>query len=226
LLLLAQGEAVAFSLECFISGPFQTNVYVLISSSSKEAVVVDPAPESADKIFSLLEEKDKTLSAIWITHSHWDHTADCRFLLEEQKVPVVVHKYDADNLQTPGCDGLPCYVDMQSVTPSKYVKEGDILTIGESTWKVIHTPGHSPGSVCFYNEKEGALISGDTLFAKTMGNISFPTSSPHLMGTSLFRLSTLPPSTRVFPGHGESTTIGNERSWMLDAAEGLCGEKK
>ena len=217
---------MTFDLQKITSGPFQTNSYIILSTSSKEAVVVDPAPESADAILALLEKKDKNLSAIWITHSHWDHTADCHFLLEERKVPVVVHKYDADNLQTPGCDGLPCYIDMQPVTPSRYVKDGERLTVGKSSWIVIHTPGHSPGSVCFYNEEEGVLLSGDTLFAKTMGNISFPTSSPHLMGTSLFRLSSLPPPTKVFPGHGESTTIAQERSWMLDAAEGLSEEAR
>jgi len=225
-LLLLHGVAVAFELQKITSGPFQTNSHLILSTSSREAVVVDPAPESFDKIVSLLEKKQKKLSAIWITHSHWDHTADCHLLLQERRVPVVVHKYDADNLQTPGSDGLPCYIDMQPVTASRYIKDGEILTIGESKWRVIHTPGHSPGSVCFYNEEDGVLLSGDTLFATTMGNISFPTSSPHLMGTSLFRLSTLPPQTKVFPGHGEATTIEQERSWMLDAAEGLCEEKR
>jgi len=217
---------MSFDIKSFSTGPFQTNVYIVFSTNSRQAVAIDPAPESTDRIIQILEQKNKTLSAIWLTHSHWDHTADCSFLLEYQKVPVLVHKHDADNLVHPGADGLPAFLDMQPVTPTKYIENGEVLTIGESRWEVIHVPGHSPGSVCFYNQEEGVLISGDTLFAGTMGNISFPTSSPHLMGTSLFRLSSLPPSTRVFPGHGRATTIEAERNWMLDAAEGLAEEKK
>ena len=90
---------------------------------------------------------------------------------------------------------------------------------------VIHTPGHSLGSVCFYYEKEGILLSGDTLFKGTMGNVSFPTSSPALMGETLLKLSRLPPATKVFPGHGLATTIGDEQSWMASVAQNLREEK-
>jgi len=102
------------------------------------------------------------------------------------------------------------------------LKEGDRVSIGNQIFEVIETPGHTPGGVCFYNGNQHLLFSGDTLFKGTIGNLSFPTSRPHLMWTSLSKLAKLPAETRVFPGHGLETTIGQEK-W-LERAEELFGE--
>jgi glyoxylase-like metal-dependent hydrolase (beta-lactamase superfamily II) len=210
---------MSIRIECLPSGPFHTNTYLLMSSSSNDAVVVDPSPNSAHELEALLKEHQKTLIAIWITHSHWDHTADCHALLTHRDIPVMVHRFDAENLIHPGSDGIPSWIPIHPLTSATLLNDGDILHVGSSSWKVIHTPGHSPGSVCLYNAKEGFLLSGDTLFKGTMGNISFPTSSPYLMGETLLKLSSLPPTTRVLPGHGPSTTIGNEQAWMVISAQ-------
>ncbi len=93
------------------------------------------------------------------------------------------------------------------------LEEGDRISIGEIAFTVISTPGHSPGCVCFYCEKEHILFSGDTLFKGTIGNLTFPTSVPDEMWPSLDKLAALPPETKVYPGHGPSTTIGDE-SWL------------
>jgi glyoxylase-like metal-dependent hydrolase (beta-lactamase superfamily II) len=208
-------------IECYPSGPFQTNTYLLISTSTGDAVVVDPAPDSADSLLAAIQQHKKTLLAVWITHSHWDHTADCHALLAQHNVPVMVHQLDSENLISPGSDGLPSLISIPPLTTLTYINDGDVLSLGKGVWTVLHSPGHSLGSVCFYNADDGILLSGDTLFKGTMGNISFPTSSPYLMGETLLKLSALPPATRVFPGHGPSTTIAKERSWMVTASQKL-----
>jgi hydroxyacylglutathione hydrolase len=200
-------------MECLAAGPLLTNVYLL--SSQQEAVVVDPAPESEQVLSTILKERGLVLTAVWITHSHWDHIAGCRSLVDEYAVRVYVHKLDADNLLQPGSDGIPSFVSVRPVDGATYIADGDLLRCGSQEWIVMHTPGHSLGSVCFYNKQEGMLISGDTLFRGTMGNVSFPTSDPELMDETLHRLSQLPPETKVYPGHGPPTTIQRERSWMV-----------
>lgn len=212
---------MSITIECLPSGPLQTNTYLLMASSSNDAVVVDPAPRSADAIEALLKERHKTLTAIWITHSHWDHTADCQALVTHHSIPVMVHRFDAENLIHPGSDGIPSWIPIHPLASVTLLNDGDRLHVGESTWQVLHTPGHSPGSICLYNAEEGVLLSGDTLFEGTMGKISFPTSSPFLMGETLLKLSALPPSTRVLPGHGPATTIGDEQPWMIVSAQQL-----
>ena len=183
-------------------------------SCDNKAVVIDPAPGCAEKINRALHHKKMTMEAIWITHSHWDHIAGCSELLQGRSVPVVVHALDADNLTHPGTDGIPSWVKVEPVKAVTLVRDGDALTLGSSAWKVLHTPGHSLGSVCYYHQEKGWLFSGDTLFKGTMGNISFPTSAPALMNDSLKKLCTLPEDTIVLPGHGPATTIGAEREWM------------
>ena len=113
---------------------------------------------------------------------------------------------------------MPCWIDIEGIVPTHLMDEGDTIAVGDLHFKVIHTPGHTPGGVCFYCPEEKILISGDTLFKGTIGNLSFSTGRPALMWPSLKKLALLPPETQVFPGHGEKTTIGNEK-WLARAEE-------
>ena len=205
-------------LQDFPSGPFETNAYVAVCEKTKKAAIIDPAPSSSSKISHFINQKQLTPVAIFLTHSHWDHIADANELKNRYKIPVYIHLLDAPNLEKPGSDGLPCWLTIEGVKPDHYLKEGDKLTVGEIEFVVIETPGHTPGGVCFYSEKDGILLSGDTLFKGTIGNLSFPTATPKLMWDSLNKLAQLPPETTVFPGHGPSTTIGNE-NWLHRAEE-------
>lgn len=132
------------------------------------------------------------------------------------KIPVAVHPEDAPNLEQPGADQLPCYIDIEGVVPDDLLKEGQRIAIGDLTLQVIETPGHSPGCVCFYSPENKVLISGDTLFQGSIGKLTLPTARPELMWDSLRKLAKLPPETVVYPGHGGSTTIGKE-SWLPNA---------
>jgi hydroxyacylglutathione hydrolase len=197
-------------IQIFPSGPFSTNAYVVSCSQTQEAAVLDPAPESAEHIQNYLNKHQLKLRKILLTHSHWDHIADVKTLKDHFQVPVYVHLLDAPNLQSPGADGLPLWIAIPPVQPDHYLEEGMLISIGDLSFKVIHTPGHSPGCVCFYEAKQHLLFSGDTLFKGAIGNLSFPTSQPELMDSSLAKLAQLPSQTRVFPGHGPSTTIQEE----------------
>lgn len=200
------------------SGPFATNAYIIGCETTHEAVIIDPAPDSAKNIEKIISEKKLKPIAIWLTHSHWDHIADAAALKKKYQIPVFIHADDTPNLQEPGADGLPCWISIEGVNSFKTINEGDKLTVGNHIFQVIHTPGHTPGGVCFYCPEENIVFSGDTLFKGTIGNLSFPTARPQLMWPSLKKLSLLPAETRVYPGHGPRTTIGDE-SWLSRAQE-------
>lgn len=196
--------------QAFPSGPYLTNSYVIGCSNTHEAAIVDAAPESTNKILAFLRDRQLKPKILLLTHSHWDHIADAAVLKKGCGVPIYVHSLDAPNLEKPGADGLPFRMAIEGIQPDKLIEEGDSVQIGNYTFKVIHTPGHSAGSVCFYCEQENLLFSGDTIFRGAIGNTSFPTSRPDLMRHSLAKLGKLPSQTKVLPGHGPSTTIGAE----------------
>ena len=202
----------------FPSGSFGTNAYVVACPETRIAVILDPSENSAPSIINFITKNHLKPEKILLTHSHWDHIVDIGPLIDQYSLPVFVHPEDAPNLIKPGSDGLPIWLDIPGIQPTGYLNEGDQITVGDLSFEVIHTPGHSPGGVCFYCPEKEVLFSGDTLFKGTLGNLSFPTSNPTRMWTSLAKLSKLPPQTRVYPGHGDSTTIGAE-SWLSDAEQ-------
>lgn len=208
-------------IQVFPSGPFETNAYVVACDhrdGSNQAAIVDPAPNSTFAITDFVSKKNLKPIAIWLTHSHWDHIADVSKLKAKYNIPVYIHPLDAPNLKTPGADQLPCWILIEGVEPDVLIDEGDSLSLGNLKFTVIHTPGHSPGGVCLHCPEAQILLSGDTLFKGTIGNLSFPTAEPDLMWISLQKLAKLPPSTKVYPGHGPDTTIGNE-DWLSRAKQ-------
>lgn len=204
------------TIQAFPSGPFATNAYIVACSATRLAAIIDPAPDSTTALTKYLADHNLTLDKILLTHSHWDHIADVAALKAKHPVPVLIFPDDAPNLETPGSDGIPCMIDIPGVKPTHLLKEGEVISVGSLSFEVIHTPGHTPGGVCFYCKQHHCLFSGDTLFKGTIGNLSLPTARPHLMWDSLTKLSKLPPDTIVYPGHGPSTSIGVE-DWLADA---------
>lgn len=206
----------------FPSGPLGTNAYVVACPNTHQAAIIDPAPNSAPDIAAFLEQNQLHPVSILLTHSHWDHFADAEELRLKYNIPVWVHPDDKQNLIQPGSDGIPCFLKISPVTECQLLEENLILKVGDLKLHVICTPGHSPGGVCFYCSEHAFLLSGDTLFKGTIGNVSFSTGSPESMWESLRKLEKLPEDTAVFPGHGPSTTIGHEKHW-LGRAEDLFG---
>ena len=205
-------------IETFPSGPAETNAYLVGCPKLKRAVVIDAPFDCSEGILARAKKLDLHIDMLLLTHSHWDHTAEAALLKELCKIPVYVHQEDAENVEHPGSDRLPLFFPVKGVKPDGFLSDGQHIKVGQLTVEVIHTPGHTPGCVCFYIEKEHVLFSGDTLFCGTIGNLSFPTARPSLMWKSLKRLSQLPAETIVYPGHGDPTTIGAER-WIAQAQD-------
>jgi glyoxylase-like metal-dependent hydrolase (beta-lactamase superfamily II) len=204
------------NIQVFPSGPFSTNAYVVSCAETGESAIIDPAPNSAGAIFKYCDEHHFTPKKIIITHSHWDHIADTSVLKKHFHSDVYVHPLDAPNLREPGSDGLPLMIAIEGVEPDKLLNEGDIVEVGNLRFAIIHTPGHCRGSICLYSKEHQTVFVGDTMFKGSIGNLSLPTSKEEDMWVSLPKLAKLPPETKVYPGHGPTTTIGKE-TWLSNA---------
>ena len=195
-----------------VIGPVSTNVYVLGDPRTREAIAIDTAIPSLTWISGALAERDWTLKLIVSTHGHWDHVGDNAAVAEHTGAPIAVHQLDAHRLTNP----QPLYApfEIPPSVPAVDLAEGGEIRFGEIRLRVLHTPGHTEGSVCLYAADEHLLFSGDTLFAGGWGRIDLPGGDADAMVASLGRLTGLEDPVGVFPGHGPDTTIGRERAWM------------
>ncbi len=196
----------------FPCGPLETNA-ILFGGSGRGAAI-DPSLGSAKKIIDQAKRSGLAIEKILLTHSHWDHIADVHALKEKTGASLYVHQLDAMNVEAPGSDGLPLYFPITPSKPDHLLQGGEIITVGPFELQAIHTPGHTPGGVCFYLASEGILFAGDTLFCGGMGRLDLPTGNAQSMRASLRKLAMLPPKTRVISGHGRETEIGKE-GWMV-----------
>ena len=180
-------------------GLYQTNCYIL--AESDRCLVIDPGDE-AGKLLAFLEQNGLTLEAVLLTHGHFDHVGAVKNLAAETDCRVFLCEEEL---------ALPRTMTAGSLYYTDFYKDGDRLTLAGMTFEVLHTPGHTPGSVCLRFGEH--LFSGDTLFAGSCGRTDFPGSSPSDMTRSLKRLSQLEEDLKVYPGHGEATTIGEEKRY-------------
>ena len=206
----------------FSAGPLETNTVLLACPKTHKAAIIDVPFESIPLLMEEIKRNSLQPQMILLTHSHWDHIGAAIELKEKLKIPIYIHAEDAKNLEAPGSDGLPLFFPVKGGVADHLLKDGQLIELGSLKIEVIHTPGHTPGGVCFWIKDEGVLIAGDTLFQGTIGKLSLPTGRPHLMWESLKKLSKLPAHTRVIPGHGEETTIGAEK-WLSDPEKKFGG---
>lgn len=191
-------------------GPFEVNCY-LAWGPPRQALVIDPG-EDADRILDALSGHRLSVAAYLLTHGHADHVSALAELCRRHPAPVSMHPDDARWSFTPRA-GIPgAYPPPEQ--PGAEVRplaDGQEGRDGGLRWRVIATPGHTPGGVSFYFPDEGMLFSGDTLFQGSVGRTDLPGGSARTLSASLARLAKLPDATRVFPGHGPETTIGGEK---------------
>jgi glyoxylase-like metal-dependent hydrolase (beta-lactamase superfamily II) len=202
-------------IETLVVPPLENNVYLVIDEASKEAAVIDTGLGAKD-ILSRAESLGVKIVMILNTHGHADHTADDAPLKSATGAKLAIFEVDAYRLERNAKESrwfLPA--PPPPATPDLLLKEGTSVRIGAITLVTLHTPGHTEGSCCFYDEADGVLFSGDTLFADSSGRTDTLGASPARMKASLQRLAQLPPGTRVLPGHGPATTIGQE-TWIAD----------
>jgi len=199
--------------------PLETNCYLVADTQAGEALLVDAPWQIASTISGLLEELCVTVRLIVCTHGHWDHCMGLPELIAATGAPVACHPNDAHLLEHPSFAPFSFPFTLTPVVPDRLLVEGDAVTVGGSTFKVLHTPGHTPGCICLYAAEDQLLFSGDTLFAGTCGRMDLPGGDPEAMVRSLQRLRALPPAVTVYPGHGASTTLAREHHWLAQAED-------
>jgi glyoxylase-like metal-dependent hydrolase (beta-lactamase superfamily II) len=193
----------------FVVGEVQSNVYILSSKSTKECYIIDPGDE-ASRIIDYIESSKLKPAGIILTHGHLDHCGAVSAIKEVFPVSLILHEDDEDLLQSPLNQEFSRMLRLPMPPPAdKLVKEGDVIKLGEANFRVIHTPGHTPGSMCLH--WNSWLFSGDTLFAGSIGRTDFPGGDFNILKDSLNRLKELDPDTIVYPGHMGDTTIRNEK---------------
>lgn len=195
-----------------VVGPLATNLHVLADATSREAIAIDTATPCLDWIAAELAEREWTLKLIVSTHGHWDHIGDNAAVAQHTAADIGVHPLDRDRLTAPVSVSAPFPIPPS--VPALDLVEGGDIRFGALRLTVLHTPGHTEGSVCLYDPDAGLLFSGDTLFRGGWGRVDLPGGDEMAMVGSLGRLLTLDDRVRVFPGHGEDTTIGQERAWL------------
>lgn len=206
-----------------VLGVCQTNCYFLYREGEQECIVVDPADQGVS-IYSALQKNGFRVAAILLTHGHFDHIWGLDALRDaanaaaesEGLEPIRVYAHEAErkllgdaHMNVSEQAGRPCttYADV-------YVKDGQEISAAGMTCRVIETPGHTAGGCCYYFEEAGFLLAGDTLFAESVGRTDFPTGNMGTLVRSIRdRLFLLPDDTKVYSGHGESTTIGHEKEY-------------
>ncbi len=190
-------------------GPLEVNCYIVVDPKSRSAIVIDPGDEP-DRIEETVKAMGATVVGLVCTHTHFDHVGAIPELREHTKAQVLIHEkekeiYDAakDMAAFWGFELAPL------PEPDGYLVEDDTVAVGDLAFKVIHTPGHSPGGICLAGH--GVVFTGDTLFTGSIGRTDFPGGDYQTLIDSLGKLAGLPESTVVYPGHGPQSTIGEEK---------------
>jgi hydroxyacylglutathione hydrolase len=199
-------------LETLTVGPFQENCYVI--GDGETGAIVDPGDEAA-RIALAVERTGLEIGQILVTHAHIDHVGAVGALADEYACPVLMHAEAEPMLQQ-----LPTQAMMMGLRFGKvpavdrHIQDGEILEVGSLKLEPLYTPGHAPGHLAFYVESEGLVLSGDALFAGSVGRTDLFGGDMEVLVRSINeRLLTLPDETRVYPGHGPRTTIGDERAY-------------
>jgi hydroxyacylglutathione hydrolase len=193
-------------------GPLAVNCYIVGDERTREVIVIDPGGDVRDIVSALAQARARVV-AIVLTHAHFDHVMGVAGLKQETGAPLLVGAAEAPILST--AKGQAAFFGLAIPAPpppDRWLNEGQAIRAGALELKVIATPGHTPGGVCLWGEKEGILFSGDTLMRGGIGRTDFPGGSMEALLVSIrTKLLTLPPETIVYPGHGMVTTIGEEK---------------
>jgi len=202
-------------IEAFLVPPLENNIYLVYDAEAKEAVLVD-ASLGAAEVLPRIRELDLVLKVVANTHGHHDHMADDTPIAKATGAKIAIHEADAYRLEKNARDPRPYMPALPPPAKADLVlKEGSVVKAGTAELRVLHTPGHTEGSVCFYAKAAATLFTGDTLMAGTFGLTGAEGGSPAMMWRSLDRLYKLPPDTKVLPGHGPPTRVGDE-SWIAN----------
>jgi hydroxyacylglutathione hydrolase len=200
-----------------VTGPIATNVWVLGDERTREAIAIDTATPSVHWLTKQLSDEGWALRFIVSTHRHWDHIGDNAEAVVATGATLAVHIADRHGLEQP--DPMSAPFEVPPSVPALDLAEGSRIRFGDVDLTVLHTPGHTEGSVCLLGNDDHVLITGDTLFVGGWGRTDLPGGSDEAIIESLARLAGLEDGLTVLPGHGAETTIGRERMWLSMVAQ-------
>lgn len=196
------------------SGPIETNGYLVIDLDANEALIIDAPTGFAEDVIRDVRQRGVMVTAIVITHGHWDHIGDTAGLKRALHVPVLTHPNTVPKLEQPGSAIMTLPIDIEPSSADTLLNDGDTVTLGSHTFDVWFLPGHDPGHIVLISVPDNLALGGDVLFPGGHGRTDIPGANETHMIASLKRLATLPDTVNVYPGHGAPTTIGQERSWL------------
>ncbi len=199
-------------LKTLVVGPIGANCYLIGDEATNEGAVIDPGDE-AQRIIQVVKESGLTIKYVIATHGHFDHTGAVKQVKQELDCDFLLHINDLMFVRRSKKSALDWGIMIDQVPdPDRNLEDGDILKLGTLELKIIYTPGHSPGGICVYVQSENIVFSGDTLFNGSVGRTDFDGGSmEELLKSIKEKLYTLPDDTVVYTGHGEETSIGNEK---------------
>lgn len=205
-------KTYSLKIETYVLGPVMTNCYFAINEDTKETIIIDPADKAEVLIQKINKETLKPV-AVLLTHGHFDHILAASEIAVNFHIPIYASKEEKELLETPSLNLSVSLGKNISLTPTTLLNDKDIIKLAGTEVNVIHTPGHTSGGICYLFKESKILFSGDTLFEGTVGRADLPTGNLNTLLDSVnHKLMTLPDDTTVFPGHGESTTVGHERN--------------
>jgi hydroxyacylglutathione hydrolase len=200
-----------------VVGPISTNLWVLGDEASREALAIDTATPCVAWLTEELTKRGWALKFVVSSHRHWDHIGDNASVVAATGATLAAHVADRHGLERP--EPLFAPFEIPPSVPALDLAEHDVILFGEIRLQVLHTPGHTEGSICLLANDQRMLFTGDTLFRGGLGRVDLPGASPEAMVESLSRLSSLEPDLRVLPGHGQDSTIEREQPWLQLVAQ-------
>jgi hydroxyacylglutathione hydrolase len=196
--------------ETIVVGPLETNCYLVFDPKTHEGSVIDPG-DDPEIILRRIKSLGLQIRNQILTHGHYDHIGALEQITQATDAEIFIHSFDAYLLKNPIANGSLLFGrNFNTPQADKQLNDGDVIPVGNQKMKVIHTPGHTRGSICLAGP--GFILSGDTLFRNAVGRTDLPGSEPEKLIPSIVKcLMTFPDETSVYPGHGDATTIGHER---------------
>ena len=199
-------------IQSFVLNELYTNTYV-VGEPHGEVFILDPGDEEMHEVIDYVMEQGLTVKYIINTHAHYDHVLGNERLRKQFAVPLLINELELDTLtQLPNITQMLFNQSVVSNPPDQYLREHDTVDVGRYQFRVIATPGHSPGGICLYEAQAGVLFAGDTIFAGTIGRTDLPGGNAiQLLQSLKEKLWPLPDEVVIYPGHEEESTIGEER---------------